>query len=32
MSEGFATLSFERQVAAPLATVWAAWTLSLIHI
>ncbi|WP_339765322.1 SRPBCC family protein [uncultured Hoeflea sp.] len=26
MSEGFATLSFERQVAAPLATVWAAWT------
>lgn len=26
MNERFATLNFERQVAAPLATVWAAWT------
>ena len=26
MSERFATLSFERQVAAPVETVWAAWT------
>ena len=26
MSERFATLSFERQVAAPVETAWAAWT------